>query len=226
MFSSEKLVILLILFPEFKIFIDKFNNLYYLTAGIKRLHFLFSFVIFKYVFVLPFLYEEYHNSQKIDYKITDSKIFNQFIFETKCLLFFCRLFIFEEKINYRVIYIKTFISFLRLTNKEFLDSFIFNEFSDFETSFIEKSLFRVYDAKGLEVLYTLNLNTKSLSLFKNIKINPDFVSYDFKFIKETEKLNLLYNCTSNNDYQLEEFKKKNENLVEKICQVFNDILKQ
>lgn len=225
-FNNEKFIVLLILFPELKYFIETSFSLFFVNATFFRIHLMISIIVLKFVVTLPFLYEEYLNYHENVYKITDSKIFNQFILETKCLIFFYSLYILKFQNDFSAIFMRTFISFLRLKEGNIQNCFIFNEFTDFNKTHPTTRLFKIYNSAKIEIIRFHKFEKNTLNYFRTLEINNSSVNYELKDENESEKLKTLYLNINDHKTNLEEFISRNEKLSEKICEMFNEIFKK
>lgn len=192
------------LFPELKLFIGFKDNFKVVKTPYKDLHFLVSFIITKFHFILPFLRAEFKLCQiSKEFNIFNSQRFKYFILEVRLILALISPGFKLDHIKRKFLYFKSFISFIRLQNEDLLSYFSFDDFFEFE-NFILIHEFVKFDSNW--VYNTDDHNLKKDKLFQRGKI----IGFDLESINHN---NII--LQSDKSYlKPDETPKENENNLE------------
>lgn len=203
-FENRTHFILLMLFPELKLFIGFKDNFKVAKTPYKDLHFLVSFIITKFHFILPFLRAEFKLCQiSKEFNIFNSQRFKYFILEVRLILALISPGFKLDHIKRKFLYFKSFISFIRLQNEDLLSYFLVDDFLEFE-NFILIHEFVKFDSNW--VYNTDDHNLKKDKLFQRGKI----IGFDLESINHN---NII--LQSDKSYlKPDETPKENENNLE------------
>lgn len=201
-YNSYNLVIVTI-FPEIKLFFNCNNPNIRLRKIQKKLQILFSILIFRFHLLKSNFKKIYEiNNNNHNFVITNSDYINFFIFETRCLLCLYGFNILQSENDIKFLIYKTFISFIRLINVDYLQKAKFNDFLEFKT-FLEKKYFDGTILRKKLIKTKLN---KYIKIYRLVSVENKEIKDYFNLYKSNRN-----DQFDNQDQRIHRFYTKNNN---------------
>lgn len=224
LFNNETNSILLLIFPELTLFIDKIKNQLGFKYNYKKIHYFFSLVIFKFTLRLPFIKSDFLKQKNNDsFLITDSKNFNFLTLEMGCFMSFFAFLLINDQSSFKYLTLKSFISFIRLKNPNFLKFSLLHEYCNLNN--FDKIDDMIELNENYLLYYFTSRNFARLEHIKNIKIiqmKKDLFNREYGDLTVLEKLNKTYLTFNTNKHNYVDFFNKNREITKRITNIFLD----
>lgn len=123
-------IIILLLFPEIKFFIEFIATARFLRGKTIKIHIFFSYLIFKLQILKAKIKDEFLlNQNEYGFLFIHSNHINYLFLEIRMFIAHFRFNLMKEKNVFKVLVYKAFINFLRLKAPEVFQTLLYNEFS-------------------------------------------------------------------------------------------------
>ncbi|RVD91141.1 hypothetical protein TUBRATIS_24180 [Tubulinosema ratisbonensis] len=222
LFNNNTNSVLLILFLELKYLIESIMHYEKFLFFPKRFHFFFSLLIYKLCFNLPRLKYEFNKLKtKQNFLFTDSKYINMFVLEIRCMMTAFNISVLLDKDQLKLIFYKSFISYVRLISPNLLNCILFDEFTNFES-------FKGYSKQiRVSCIPTTNFNSNrsnGSNVLENAKIeflNPVLIQLSYFGLYHKQKMDIMVEIAVLNN-ESSGLQSENFNNIEKITNMLSE----
>ncbi|RVD92167.1 hypothetical protein TUBRATIS_13380 [Tubulinosema ratisbonensis] len=177
LFNNKTNSLLIVLFPELRVILDRIPLLFNFVIHYKRLHFFFSLLVLKLNFHLPKIKSEFDKLGE-DLLITDSEFMNLFCLEIRCFICILSLFIFTEEDTIKIMFLKAFACYMRSLDSNILKYFLFDEYTILENKKDALKQTQI-DFNSKNNFYLINkVATSGIPKCDILSISPNFVKLE------------------------------------------------